>query len=370
MNNKKIFYALLTCLFLKLSPALAAPYFSLDARTLGMGGSGIANGVPYGSFNNPALLPLEIEFVNWTLLAPAIGQTQIDPDHLDNKLDTFQATANTPNLNEAASALQNLSDKKSNKLSFSSIMVAVPSSVLGAGAFLNIYEYTSSKTQIGTPDFSNPNAPEFNSTLEKRGISIIEQGVSVAHVFNKKDLGYRGLIIGLSPKFVLAQAVRTTEDIATADQNFRFKNIPSQAAFNLDVGLIQELGRYRLGLVVKNVLPMEFDYTGGGTVYLDPQARIGMSYQRRKRNWEIDLDLTLNRGIGFTQKSRYLSMGSEFHFTDYLYLRAGLRQNLVADQETALSLGVGFGTAYHFDLAVMGATNNELSGIAQLGFEF
>ena len=348
----------------------AAPFVTLDARSMAMGGIGVASGIRYAAFNNPALLAYELEYVDWSLIIPSAGRSISDPDKFDTALNNFQNLSHTqPAANATLNALDNLVNKEKVEKSFFAIEASIPNKVSGA-IFLNSYTVTSLKSVVGNPDLSDPASPVYNSILEKQGISIIEHGVSFAHVNNPEYRGFKSFSIGFSPKIVLAQAVRSNEDISSAVTTVSFRNSQTVSAFNVDVGALQELGRYRAGLVVKNVIPMEFkNGPGYGSVKFSPQARAGFAYQQRTHSWEIDLDLTPNGSVGFEGKTRYLAMGMEYLPADWFQFRAGYRQNLLAKKDAIVSLGLGFGSNLHLDLAAFGG-RQELGAAAQLGYDF
>jgi len=355
--------------------AAAVPFLAYDSRTLGMGGIGVASGSYYAQYNNPALLSYEEDFVDWHLLA-AGGLSTTDPDDFEDELGGFQSSAAilasspTPaNATVAVSDLQALDDLKFDEIEVRSIAAAIPSKVIGVSVFLNKYIFKSVRAISGVPDISDPAAPVFNSTLEKRGLSVVEQGVAISHVFNQDLIGHSSWSIGFTPKLVFAETVKTSEDIASANTDISFSDSETSSAFSVDAGAFKEFGRYKLAFVVKNLIPMEFDYSDGSSIKLKPQVRVGFAHVKRRRTLEVDLDMTQNDGVGFTNETIYLSMGVEFRPVSWFQFRTGLRQNFKADKDSAISLGLGFGSRFHLDLAVL-VSEEEQNGIAQFGIEF
>lgn len=328
--------------------ATAAPFQAYDARTLSMGGVGVAHGIRYAPYNNPALLPNDIQFVSWHLLASG-GTLETDPDDFEKMLTGFQTGSGVTALG--------LEDKKFDEIKVSTLSVAIPSNLLGAGIFLNKSEFRNVRA------FSGP------SVLEKRGVTIVEYGVSFAQLLDEADRGFNSWAYGFSPKIVFAQAFSASDPLVTANTDISFSSVDSHSKFNFDVGGLKEFGRYKIAAVIKNIIPMKFDYSNGEKLEIKPQVRTGVSYVKRKRSWEVDLDLTPNKGVGFSNETLYLSMGTEYKFARYFAGRAGLRLNLKQDKDSMLSVGIGFGADYHADIALF-VGDEEEGMIAQLGVDF
>ena len=339
-------------------PAMAAPFLAYDARTLSMGGAGVADGLLYGAYNNPALLPFDVEFLTWQVI-PSLLKSESDTDNFVAELAGFQSADATlsgsptiTNANTAAAELQDLPGAKLDDYEISSLNKSV-------------------RAVVGNVDVTNPAAPVYNSTLEKRGLSLVEQGVSFAHYYGDDPRDPTLWALGFSPKLVLAQALVSSENITTANPDFSFTGSKSGSAFNLDIGLVKYLGRYSFALVAKNIFGMEFDAVAGDTFEIQPQYRAGVAYVKRTLSWNVDLDLTTNKGVGFSNETQYISAGSEYRFNRYLNLRAGLRQNLKADKDTAISvgLGLGLGSGHHFDVAILTSDEEDvISGLFGIQF--
>ena len=358
-------------------PAMAAPFLAYDARTLSMGGAGVADGLLYGAYNNPALLPFDVEFLTWQVI-PSLLKSESDTDNFVAELAGFQSADATlsgsptiTNANTAAAELQDLPGAKLDDYEITSLNIVIPSSVMGGAIFLNKIVYKSVRAVVGNVDVTNPAAPVYNSTLEKRGLSLVEQGVSFAHYYGDDPRDPTLWALGFSPKLVLAQALVSSENITTANPDFSFTGSKSGSAFNLDIGLVKYLGRYSFALVAKNIFGMEFDAVAGDTFEIQPQYRAGVAYVKRTLSWNVDLDLTTNKGVGFSNETQYISAGSEYRFNRYLNLRAGLRQNLKADKDTAISvgLGLGLGSGHHFDVAILTSDEEDvISGLFGIQF--
>lgn len=358
----------------------ASSFFSIDARSAAMGGVGVASGVKTAPLTNPALLAYGVEFVDWYLTAPAYSAVLNDPDKISNLLADFQESAQALENNPDNTRVQNTTavlDKLAKARRFentaASVFASIPSNVLGAGAYLNFYQFASVRAVSVQPNVTiDPATRAYNTVIEKRGVSIAEHGVSLAQVFNTDFRAFDTFALGINPKIILFQASGASEPVQSADTTVSFGGSRNGSAFNLDVGLFKELGRfYNGGLLVRNLMPIKVKYpdTVSGHDTLNTQVRGGIAYERRSRSIEVDIDLVPNSGIGFERRSRMLSIGGEFVLTQYLQLRAGLRQNLLGENQSLVTFGMGFGMDYMLDIAVAGGAD-ELDMAAQFTIAF
>lgn len=361
----------LVCLFLSVvsGAGWASPFMTTDARSAAMGGVGVASGVKAAPLNNPALLAYGVEFVDWFLTVPAYSVITNDPNDFKKRLEDVRDASTTQ---AATSALNSFADARRIQHTSAAFFATIPSNIIGAGVFFNAYEYRTMQANVGAFNVSDPANPVYNSTVDKRGLSVIEHGVSFAQVFTTEYRGFDTFSLGISPKMVLWQAIDASEDLAGADTDLGFGGSRDGSSFNFDVGIFKELGRfYSAGLFIRNLFPIKVRYPGasGATDTIDTQVRAGIAYERRSRVFEVDLDLVPNSGVGFENKSQIVSIGGEFMLTQHLQLRAGLRQNLLGNAESLVTLGVGFGLDYTLDLTIAGGYD-ELAMTAQFGVAF
>lgn len=359
----------------------ASSFFSSDARSAAMGGVGVASGVKTAPLTNPALLAYGVEFVDWYLTAPAYSAVRNDPDKISNLLADFQESAraleNNPDntrVQNTTAVLHKLAKARRFENIATSVFASIPSNVLGAGAYLNFYQFASVRAVSAQPNVTiDPATRAYNTVIEKRGVSVAEHGVSLAQVFNTDFRAFDTFALGINPKIILFQASGASEPVQSADTTVSFGGARNGSAFNLDVGLFKELGRfYNGGLLVRNLMPVKVKYpdaVSSGHDRLNTQVRGGIAYERRSRSIEVDIDLVPNSGIGFERRSRMLSIGGEFVLTQYLQLRAGLRQNLLGENQSLVTFGMGFGMDYMLDIAVAGGAD-ELDMTAQFTIAF
>ncbi len=360
--------ALAFCGVFATSAAIASPAVIYDARSAAMGGISVASGARGAPTTNPAILAYGVEFVDWYLVAPAYGTEQYDPDSFETLLNKFhdadaalKANPDFTRVDRAKDALNRLSGATLYENQVASVFASVPSNILGAGLFFNAYSFTSFVGQVGAYDFSTPSTPQYNSVILKRGVSVIEHGVSLAQVYTTDFRSFDTFALGISPKIVLWQAVARAEDVESADTKARFGGSTDGSAFTFDLGMLREVGRfYTAGITVRNLFPVKISYPQpqGGSDTLNTQVRAGIAYERRSRSFEVDIDLLPNSGVGFQDSTRILSIGGEFVLTQYVLLRAGLKQNLLADKESLLTFGLGLGVEYMLDVAVIGGADD------------
>ena len=180
-SGLSIVVVLVTCMLG--SRADASAFFGVDARSAAMGGVGVASGVKAAPLTNPALLAYGVEFVDWYLTAPTYSAVRNDPDKMSSLLKDFQKSAQAlENNRDAAALLDKLSKARRIENTGQSIFATIPSNVLGAGAYLNFYQFASVRAVSASPNVAaNPSA--YNTVIEKRGVSVGEHGISLAQVF-------------------------------------------------------------------------------------------------------------------------------------------------------------------------------------------
>ena len=103
--------------------------------------------------------------------------------------------------------------------------------------------------------------------------------------------------------------------------------------------------KLKLGLVVKNLVPMEFSTQSAGRIDIQPQLRVGGAYHSAQWGyWALDLDVLENQSIGGGDNTQFLSLGGEWRLKNWA-LRAGYKQNLVGRSDFAkgvATMGIGY----------------------------
>lgn len=213
-------------------------------------------------------------------------------------------------------------------------------------------------------------ADNFNSTFQFQGALMREFGFTLARDF---QVGGRELAFGVTPKLVEVETydyVVTVQDEANVDLGDREQ---SHDNVNVDLGFALPLSDHlRMGATVRNLFSQSYGTVEGREIELEPQARAGLSYDRRLFTLAGDLDLTENQAMGFGPETRFLSLGGELRPLSWLHLRAGYRMNLASSDLIEDVASVGFGLSpgpIRFDVGVAG-NDDEASGFLQFGVVF
>jgi hypothetical protein len=356
----------------------ATPFGIFDARTMAMGGVGVATGSRYAAFNNPALLTTADESHEWFLLLPTVGAQIGDPDKLKNGLSNFQEAADrlaanptAQNANLVQASIDALEGRHYRQSRNAALMVAIPSRILSGAIFFNVYETSTARPVIGGDVLADPANPQYSSTLAQRGYRIVENGVSGARLINASSAWMSNMAVGFNAKFLLVEAYGYEGPLRAADVDITRKGRSSSSQFAFDVGVHKEIGVWKLALMVKNIVPGNYSYGDSGEKFrIEPQARAGFAYQSRRAIWELDIDLTENGPIGFDSPTQFAAIGWEWQPSRYLALRAGYSQNMLGTKAATSSGGFGFLIGgLHVDLAAF--SGDESDGVsAQLGLQF
>ncbi len=355
----------------------AQPFGVFDVRAAGMGGVGVATGARYATFNNPALLTTAEEQREWFLMAPGMGRQRGDRDDLKDNLAAFKRAAITldasptiANRDAALASLNVMGGDIYQESGNSAILLAIPSRLLSGAAYIHIYDWANARAGITDDNLSDPANPQYASRIEHRGARVLENGVTAAKSIS--GTGWRRqLAVGFNAKFLFIEGYGYSEDIRAAKTRIDRSEYSSNAAFNLDIGVLKEFGIWKLGLMAKNLFSGTFEYGSTGDYFdISPQLRAGFAYQSRRTVLEFDLDLMRNQASGFGSATQMAALGMEFKPWRWLALRSGYRHNLTGTQigTVSLGLGVAFGL---LTLDIAASHSKEQDGAhAQLGFQF
>ncbi len=352
--------------------ASAVPFGMFDARTMAMGGVGVASGAQFAVFNNPALLTTADEIHEWFVLAPTLSKQVSDPTNVEDSLTAFQQATNSASINQPAvqANLNALDGGLYSTSSNAALVVAIPSRILSGAAFFNVYEASTAQPVIGGDNLAGT-PPTYNSTLAQRGLRVAENGIAAAKVLDGDARWMRNMAVGFSAKFLLVETYDYSEPLRTADVDIKRTSTQSGSQFNFDVGILKEFGVWKIGLVAKNIIPGTFKYgTSGDALKIDPQLRASFAYQNRHSVLELDVDLTENDPVGFDLPSQIAALGWEWQMWEWLALRAGYNQNITGNEAGygAAGFGLAMGT---LQIDVAAYSGDEGDGVsAQLGMQF
>jgi hypothetical protein len=139
-----------------------------------------------------------------------------------------------------------------------------------------------------------------------------------------------GLVIGSTLKYVRGTVLSSEASGATAREALRAASDlegPRSGHFDLDMGLMADLRRLRIGVSVRNILEPKFEGIAGNAIQFRKQARIGIAVLPvAGLTLAMDLDLdTVDLRDG---PRRILAFGGEDRLGRRLAVRGGVRWSL------------------------------------------
>ena len=396
--------------------AAALPFAGVDARSLAMGGTGVAAGsIANASTFNPALLAASREGEDFNF-SVAVGVLARDEADMVDAIDTITATNNfnrdlvdqfsfdvntyianvTPangvlvqnSATALTAALDNLSNKPLEVGANLGVNVTIPSETFGISVFANSRVIAAGSVNVDAADTAainqvvtdvialNPTADPFTgtdlaSTLTLNGGAVTEVGVALAtKIF--------GIAIGVTPKQVRVDTIESTQGVNAVDTgNILDDTGETFTDVNFDIGVALDLGAFKIGAVGKNMIPQEYALAGSAQnskVVLEPQLRAGIAFDAGWVTLTMDQDLTENKGvisnaaIGDSLNSQYTSMGVEFDMS-LVQIRAGMRSDNTGNSEDVFTAGIGIHALVSVDVAVAG-NDQGVEAIIQAGLRW
>lgn len=380
------------------APVLALPYGSPDARSIAMGGTGVASADnAYAGFFNPALLASYDQRKdrggNMRIVFPAahagistnIGDLFDFEDEgyearVTSAVDTYNATQSTTELLDVLDPLDaQLSEISGDPLAadvFIGMAFTIPDRREGGSFSLGRRLVMDGKINYDSTDaalvtdyieelnnVAAGNAPgalhpqlytgatlndptaSFVSTIDAAALVYDELAFSMAWQIKAFDNTF---MLGFTPRFA---RVTTYEYSATAtsDDVTQQGELDNGSSVNLDIGYAQQLyPDLRIAVAVKNLIPQEFETESGRTIEVGPQLRIGSEYQTRWGTYAIDLDFLENDPLSrLGDPSQILAFGAEWPL-GRMRLRAGLNTNLAGTGDNS---GFGYSGGVRLRLA-------------------
>ncbi len=398
--------------------AAALPFGGVDARSLAMGGTGVAAGsIANASTFNPALLAAsrEDEDFNFSL---ALGVLVRDEDNMIDALDALQATNTNGNdfiqqfdadvntyiaafgtAGEPAAAsqlqisadaltvgLNNLNNRPLELGVNFGLNVTIPGETLGMSVFANSRGVAAGTVFIDAADTgiitqatddilngtntltTDPFAGGLASTLSLTGAAVTEVGIA----FGTKLFG---IALGVTPKVVQVDSISTIQALDTASTSFPSTG-ESFSDANFDVGMAMDLGLFKIGAVGKNMIEQEYTLITGEKIIIEPQLRAGVALDYDWITITMDQDLTVNKGVITTgvalvdesRESQYTSVGVEFDLS-LVQIRAGMRSDNTGNTEDVLTAGIGIHALATVDIAVAG-NDQGVEAVIQVGLRW
>jgi hypothetical protein len=150
-----------------------------------------------------------------------------------------------------------------------------------------------------------------------------------------------GFVIGATPKYVRAHLSGASVTGLSVPEAIDFGSDldgRTSSAFDLDLGLMADLDRFRVGLTWKNLMTPDFPDEAGNVVTLPRFTRLGVAVlpaDGLTLAMDIDLDtVDLRDGL-----RRMIAIGGESRLGTHLQVRGGVRWNLEGLRRPVTALG-------------------------------
>jgi hypothetical protein len=167
-----------------------------------------------------------------------------------------------------------------------------------------------------------------------------------AETFETKDFGVTilqtllpGLVLGSTLKYVRGSASYGPVDGLTAGDALEHSaglERESRGAFDLDVGLMADLERVRIGLTVKNLREPTFGEMAGTEITRARQSRLGVAVLPAT-GLTLAMDVDLNTVDLRDGLRRMIAIGGESRIGQRLAVRGGVRWNREGDARRPVS---------------------------------
>ncbi|MFH4676383.1 conjugal transfer protein TraF [Vibrio diabolicus] len=374
---RKLTLAATGALFILSPHAFAAPY-AADARSHGMGNTGVVS-ADYltAPLHNPALGALYRENDDIGLLIPALGVNIHDEDEalsaVDDVQDLYDSIQGIPTpANEAE--LNRLLDQldKSAPVVINgglSLAIAIPTRYMSVNLFSAGYVEILAAPDIS--DSTNTADRYLNSAVALAAFGSAEYGVALARAYT---IGGQQFEFGITPKYqqLKTYTQRTTlDDFDIEDYD---KSEVSKNTFNMDLGVAWYHNAFRAGLSLKDVFEQDIETKLGNYTYeLTPQATLGIGYVGDYVALSLDADLTKQKRFKeLDDDTQFIRVGIEGNAWGWAQLRAGYEVDLENNLDNSVTGGIGISPfdVISVDLAGSYAGDNQFGAAANLAFTF
>lgn len=302
----------------------ALPFTGVDARSISMGGTGVASGsIVNASTFNPALLAASREDEDFNL-SLALGVAAHDKDKMLDAIDELQQTNFAGNdvieqfsadmiayenqvsslisggasttgeiitgaaaeilavQNSAANlttALNNLGNKPIDVGVTAGLNLSIPGETLGVSVFSNarvIVAGSLADINLDTAEITNivneVTSPTSFGALTSLSdpfaggtninTNLVLTGGAVTETGVALATKIAGIAIGVTPKTVKIETISTSTSVNAVDTNNLDDTSESFEDTNFDVGVAIDLGAFKIGAVGKNMIEKEYKLTG------------------------------------------------------------------------------------------------------------
>ncbi|MDX1458770.1 MAG: conjugal transfer protein TraF [Marinobacter sp.] len=393
--------------------AFAAPQSFQTARSFAMGGTGVAVAHPAtANIANPAMLANGHH--DWAddfgLILPSINVRMADDEEVVDQIDDIQDTiiqlenSATPteaqdNAGVLRRQLAELSRDTARVDVGAGLSLAIPREAFSVGVFTDGSLRVTTRGNVTANDLEilreieediivaaevASGARDVESELTSDGTviaaSTAEIGVSFARAFELTNGDQ--LSLGLSPKYVQLRTFEYVQRVNDFDDDDfdSDENETDDSQFNVDLGTAYRFGEDRewnAGVAVKNIIPMDLESTSGAKLEIDPKISAGLAHTGDYHVLTAEVDLTKQKGFGFSDDTQWLALGAELDAMRYAQVRFGVRHNLASDgdhrgveEENQFTVGIGlspFGA--HLDIGAI-ISDVDLGAAIELGASF
>ncbi|MEK6748830.1 MAG: conjugal transfer protein TraF [Pseudomonadota bacterium] len=411
---------------------MGAPFLAYDARSMAMGGAGVAIGDnASAALVNPALLGLRYRRDRFNLELPAATlmlsdrgnirgawadyKNQHYEERLNDSVAAFNAEVqrqlaeNTPDYTALSplrddvvtrsramlDVLEHVTDRWLGLQGNVGAVMGVPNPDYGVSLFWNAWTVGGAKIEITAQDLallstlldtaasvtpsnylSIINALQLTDPTDKL-LSNFQGRMSVVKEYGfalARQTHWLGedIAVGFSPK-ILDITLYDYKYIVRELKNFEWTPDlwkSQKNDINVDLGIAARISEdYYLSMVVKNALAQRYTTRLGNKISLYPQWRVGGAYAAAAWLYTADFDVVANSPASLESRSQFLSAGTEWRVYHWLTWRMGFRHDFVTYGDVATG-GLGIALwAMHVDVAVAG-NKNEFGAAVQMGMAF
>ncbi|WP_446919762.1 conjugal transfer protein TraF [Klebsiella pneumoniae] len=367
----------------------------MEARNDAMGGTGVASS-HYGTaaLSNPALLTHFGPTDDFSLVLPSVGAQVSDPDkavdtaddvkNLWNRFDS--AIDSQSGVSESAAALKNkLNDLKNAHADGqvgASVIATMPDRTLPFAVVVKSWGTVSVDGKVTDHDLqyldkvadgsippSLVDKDALTSRAWGRAAVITDVGVAMAHQFETAGQSWS---LGITPKYQRIDLFNYNVSVREFDKSDihsgDYRN--TKTGFNADLGLATNLtDNWTLGLAVLNVIPRSVDTKAVNgstdTFKVKPQATAGAAWHNAFITTALDVDLTEASRFDTDKKRQFASAGVELNAWSWMQVRAGYRQNIISNDGSAFTAGLGFSPfdVVHLDITGIAGTDRTYGAV-------
>ncbi|VAW84326.1 hypothetical protein MNBD_GAMMA18-1894 [hydrothermal vent metagenome] len=344
--------------------ALSPPV--IDTEALAMGGAGVSSASDNLGNINPALVGAASRVDSEFYMTPTLHYIDYNINDFSEKLQSFQK-------DPSAQALNSLNDSGIFYNWGATFGIILHSHLATSTIFLSSYSQSYSRLRLVESDLSIPGSgSEYDSVIETAALSIAEAGVSYTSSTSWRFANLGDVKWGLTGKMLTGAAHQSEQQVKSASVDGFNSDGKTSQGLSFDVGLLKEWGRdWAAGVTLKNIYPVKFTLTDGGSYRYGPHAKVGVTRIGYRHRITLDLDLLKSRPLGIYEPTQMLALGMDYDLGGYLKLRAGLNYDIQDTLPDTYSVGVSINSQYfQISLALIGrsGTINGLGIQTTIGF--